>query len=220
MCSIIRSNFLLQCLHAHIRWESTHIGWSWTCSIGFISSCKIIVRVVWCYCLMPIEETGEARVRTDCLNFDVCLRILIENILIVGRRHQEYISLGFQIPLQIRIAQNFQFINRYTPTISERCHQENMLPALWKRSWETTREYVTSVMRNVTSVMKKVLRNNKQQGRPNVKVCVAEENLGEEKWLSQYSIIVSIRISTLMFFSQHNLSGFLLYQYGIFWCAI
>jgi len=36
-------------------------------------------------------------------------------------------------------------------------------------------------MRNVTSVMKKVLRNNKQQGRPNVKVCVAEENLGEEK---------------------------------------
>jgi len=37
----------LQCLHAHIRWESTHIGWRRTCSIDFIFSYKIIVRVVF-----------------------------------------------------------------------------------------------------------------------------------------------------------------------------
>ena len=44
MCSI--RQLLLQCLHAHIRWESTHIG-SRTCSIGFIFSYKIIVRVIY-----------------------------------------------------------------------------------------------------------------------------------------------------------------------------
>jgi len=37
----------LQCLHAYIRWESTHIGWSRTCSIGFIFSYKIIARVIY-----------------------------------------------------------------------------------------------------------------------------------------------------------------------------
>ena len=36
-----------QCSLAHIRWESTHIRWSGTCSIGFIISCKIIVRVLY-----------------------------------------------------------------------------------------------------------------------------------------------------------------------------
>jgi len=47
MCSIYKDNFTLQCLHAHSRWESTHIGWSRTCTIGFIFSYKIIVRVIY-----------------------------------------------------------------------------------------------------------------------------------------------------------------------------
>jgi len=45
---------------------------------------------------MPIEETGETRVRTDCLNFDVSLRIQIKKtISIRGRRHWDYIFVGF-----------------------------------------------------------------------------------------------------------------------------
>jgi len=47
------------------------------CSIVFISSYKIIVDddVVhkMLLSLMPIEETSERRVRTDCLNFYVSL---------------------------------------------------------------------------------------------------------------------------------------------------
>ena len=74
-----KHNFILQCLHVHIRWESTHIGWRGTCSIGFISSYKIIAGVIYMLlALMPIEETVERRVRTDCLNFDVSLRIQIK----------------------------------------------------------------------------------------------------------------------------------------------
>jgi len=34
-------------VYAHIRWESTHIRWSRTSSIGFIFSYKIIVRVIY-----------------------------------------------------------------------------------------------------------------------------------------------------------------------------
>jgi len=38
--------------------------------------------------LMPIEEAGETSVRTDCLNFDVFLRIQIKKQFSVrGRRH-------------------------------------------------------------------------------------------------------------------------------------
>jgi len=44
---LYKDNFILQCFHVHIRWESMHIGWSRTCSIGFILSYKIIVRVVY-----------------------------------------------------------------------------------------------------------------------------------------------------------------------------
>jgi len=45
---------------------------------------------------MPIEETGETRVRTDCLNFDVALRIEIKKqISIRGRKHWDYIFVGF-----------------------------------------------------------------------------------------------------------------------------
>jgi len=45
---------------------------------------------------MSIEETGETRVRTDCLNFDVSLCIQIEKqISIEGKRHWDYIFVGF-----------------------------------------------------------------------------------------------------------------------------
>ena len=33
-------------------------------------------------CLMPVEATGEIRVRTDCLNFDVFLCIQIKKKLV------------------------------------------------------------------------------------------------------------------------------------------
>jgi len=38
---------MLQCLHAHIRWENMHSGWSRKCSIGFIFSYKVVVRVIY-----------------------------------------------------------------------------------------------------------------------------------------------------------------------------
>jgi len=43
--------------------------------------------------LMPLEETGETRVRIDCLNFDpsLCIQIKKHN----SRRHWDYIFLGF-----------------------------------------------------------------------------------------------------------------------------
>ena len=42
--------------------------------------------------LMPIDETSETRVKTDCLNFDVSLCIQIKKqISIRGRRHWDYI---------------------------------------------------------------------------------------------------------------------------------
>jgi len=46
-----------------------------------VSSYKIIVVVIYrtLLSLMPIEETRETRVRTDCLNFDVSLCVQIKN---------------------------------------------------------------------------------------------------------------------------------------------
>jgi len=45
---------------------------------------------------MPIENASETRVRIDCLNFYVSLRIQIKKqISIGGRRHWEYIFVGF-----------------------------------------------------------------------------------------------------------------------------
>jgi len=39
-----------------------------------------------------------------------------------------------------------------------------------------------------------------QKGRPMFDFCAAEENLEEELYLNQYSIVVSIQISTLVWF--------------------
>jgi len=38
-----KDNFILQCLHAHIRWESTHVGGSRTFSIGLYPH----IRSLW-----------------------------------------------------------------------------------------------------------------------------------------------------------------------------
>jgi len=46
----------------------------------------------------------ETRVRTDCLNFDVSLCTQIKQISVRGRKHREYIFVGFKIPLQFKIA--------------------------------------------------------------------------------------------------------------------
>jgi len=49
---------------------------------------------------MPVEETGETRVRTGYLDIDVSLRIQIKKqISSRGRWHWEYIFVGFWIPL-------------------------------------------------------------------------------------------------------------------------
>jgi len=45
---------------------------------------------------MPIEETGETRDRTDCLNFDVSLCIQIKKkISVIERSHWTYVLVGF-----------------------------------------------------------------------------------------------------------------------------
>ena len=64
--------------------------------------------------------------------------------------------MGFWIPLQFKIAQNF-VASKCTPTISERYHQR-------------TTEYVTSVMKN----------EQQQKGHANVNVYPAEEHSEEE----------------------------------------
>jgi len=52
---------------------------------------------------MPTEETGETRVRTDCLNFDVspCIQ-LKKQISIRGRRHWDYTFCGILDPVAIQ----------------------------------------------------------------------------------------------------------------------
>jgi len=58
--------------------------------------------------LMPTEETGETRVRTDCLNFDVSLYIQIEKqISIRWRRHWDYIFLGILDPAAVQDVTKF-----------------------------------------------------------------------------------------------------------------
>jgi len=68
------------------------------CSIGLIFSYKINVGVIYIMLssLMPLEETGETRVKTDCLNFDFPLCVQIKKqIPIRGRRHWDYIFVEF-----------------------------------------------------------------------------------------------------------------------------
>jgi len=82
---------------------------------------------------MSIEETGETRVRTDCLNFDVSnaykLKKLLEEALGL------YFLWDFRSHCSSRWHKISSFNDKCTPTISERYHQRSMLPALWKTSW-------------------------------------------------------------------------------------
>jgi len=70
---------------------------------------------------MPIEESGERRVRTDCLNIDVSQCIQIKKLISVrGRRHWEYIFCGILDPAVVQDCIKFpRFPNKCTPT-SER----------------------------------------------------------------------------------------------------
>jgi len=46
--------------------------------------------------LMPTEETGETKVRTDWLNFDVSLCIQIKKqISVIEKSHWKYVFVGF-----------------------------------------------------------------------------------------------------------------------------
>jgi len=62
---------------------------------GFISSYKIIVRVIYIIslCVMSIEVTGKTRVRTDCLNFNVilCIAHKLKNKFQFGEEGIRYI---------------------------------------------------------------------------------------------------------------------------------
>ena len=53
--------------------------------------------------LMPIEETRETRVRTDCLNFNVsqCIQIK-KQISIKGRKHWDYTFCGILDPATVQ----------------------------------------------------------------------------------------------------------------------
>ena len=120
-----------------------YVGCCLSQGFGFISSCKIIVGVICMILmsLMPIEETGETRVRTDCLNFDSSHCIQIEKQLsITGRSHWDYTFMGdFRSHCSSRLHKSsfFNFNNKCTPTISERYHLRRMLTALWKTPWAT-----------------------------------------------------------------------------------
>jgi len=57
---------------------------------------------------MPIEGTGETRVRIDCLNFDVSLCIKNEKqISITGRRHRHNIFCGILGPAAVQDCTKF-----------------------------------------------------------------------------------------------------------------
>jgi len=73
--------------------------------------------------LMPVEETGETRVRTDCLNFDASLCIQIKTNFNLRKK-----ALGLYFLLDWR---------------SRCCSRMHVS--------ERSTEYVTSVMKNVLS---------------------------------------------------------------------
>jgi len=50
-----------------------------------------------------------------------------------------YFLCDFRSHCSSRLHRISSFNDKCTPTISERCHQRSMLPALWKMSWATKR---------------------------------------------------------------------------------
>ena len=84
-------------------------------------------------CVMSIEVTGETRVRTDCLNFDVflCIAYKLKDKFQLGEEGISYILLwDFRSRYSSRLHKITYFNNKCTPTVSERYHQWSMLPAL------------------------------------------------------------------------------------------
>jgi len=65
------------------------------CHILIHHHCRAYIYIML-LSLMPIEETGETRVRTACLNFYVSLCIQIFKISIRGRRHCIIFFVGFK----------------------------------------------------------------------------------------------------------------------------
>jgi len=91
---------------------------------------------------VPIEETGETRVRTDCLNFDVSLCIQIKKqISISGRRHWDYIFCGILGPAAVQDRTKFP-------------------SSITKVRIQLVRDIINGVQ-YVTSVMKNVFSNKK-----------------------------------------------------------
>ena len=103
---------------------------------GFISTyiqdhCRGIYVIL--LCVMSIEVTGETRVRTDCLNFDVflCIAYKLKDKFQLGEEGISYILLwDFRSRYSSRLHKITYFNNKCTPTVSERYHQWSMLPAL------------------------------------------------------------------------------------------
>jgi len=103
---------------------------------------------------MPTEETGETSLRTDCLNFDVCLCIQSEKQISIKGRNWDYLLCGILDPVAVQDWRTFpsliaNLLLQLVRDISAVCYQR------YEKSFE-------------------------QQKGPNINVCSAEENLEEE----------------------------------------
>jgi len=116
--------------------------------------CRVLY-IMWLP-LMPTEETGETRVRTDCFNFYVSLCIQIkQQILFRGRRHWDNIFCGFLDLAAVVDCTKF-------PSIA------NVLLQL-------VRDIISNrVCYQYQSYEKRL---EQRKGRPNVNVCDAEKNM-------------------------------------------
>ena len=105
---------------------------------------------------MPIEETGETSIRTDCLNFDVSLRIHAKKFQKIKLQEEDIeiiFFVGFQIPLQFKV-QHSLLTNILLQLVRD------IINGICCQGYEKHLE--------------------QQKVRPNVNICVAEENLEEE----------------------------------------
>jgi len=108
---------------------------------------------------MPIEETGEACVRTDCFNVDV--------------------SICIQIKTQISIRERRRWDWEYTfcESLDSAAVQDcTKFPILLTN---VLLQLVSDIINGVC-YQRHVKRFEHQKGRPNVNVCAAEENLEEQ----------------------------------------
>jgi len=78
--------------------------------------------------LMSTEETGETRVRADCLNFDVCYTYKLKKKLLEALGL--YFLWDFRSRYDSRLHKISSFNYKCTPTFSEIYHRRSMIPAL------------------------------------------------------------------------------------------